>query len=69
MKRINKDDDEEDEDGLDEDLEGFVEKGPIAGDAEEIAAGDAAARALFAAQQDEDEKQRTKETLQAVLFG
>ena len=56
MKRINKDDDEEDEDGLDEDLEGFVEKGPIAGDAEEIAAGDAAARALFAAQQDEDEK-------------
>lgn len=39
VKRIDKNDVEENEEGLDEDLEGFVEKGDLAGDAEEIAAG------------------------------
>lgn len=48
MKRIDKDDVEEDEDGLDDSLDGFVEHGP-AGDDEEIEAGNQAARDLFLA--------------------
>lgn len=49
IKKINKDDYEEDEEGLDDDLDGFVDNNAPAGDAEEIAAGDAAARDLFMA--------------------
>lgn len=39
VKRIDKNDEEENEDGLDSDLEGFVDKGQLAGDDEEIEAG------------------------------
>ena len=56
VKAIDKDDEEEDEEGLDADLEGFVDRGPLAGDAEEIAAGNEAARALYAAQLEQDER-------------
>lgn len=48
MKRINKEDFEEDEEGLDDSLDGFVEHGPV-GDDEEIAAGNEAARDLYLA--------------------
>ena len=48
MKRINKNESEEDEEGLDDDLDGFVEHGPE-GDDEEIAAGNEAARDLYLA--------------------
>ena len=54
VKRIDKDDVEEDENGLDDSLDGFVEHGP-AGDDEEIAAGDEAARDLFLARQAEQD--------------
>lgn len=40
IKKINKDDFEEDEEGLDDDLDGFVDNEAPAGDAEEIEAGD-----------------------------
>ena len=49
VKKINMDDEEEDENGLDDSLDGFVDHDAPAGDAEEIAAGDQAARDLFMA--------------------
>ena len=49
VKRINRDDYEEDENGLDDSLDGFVDHNEPAGDQEEIKAGDEAARDLFMA--------------------
>ena len=40
VKNIDKNDEEEDENGLDDSLDGFVDHEAPAGDAEEIAAGD-----------------------------
>ena len=49
VKRINKDDFEENESGLDDSLDGFVDHGGPAGDEQEIEAADDAARDLFMA--------------------
>ena len=46
-KSIDMDDIEENEEGLDSDLEGFVDKGALDGDDVEIAAGNDAAREAF----------------------
>ena len=65
-KRINKNDAEENEDGLDADLEGFVVKG---GDDEVI--GDAEDDMLKKFQEDltADDKARTRAIMQAAIFG
>ena len=56
-KSIDRNDIEErEDDDLDEDLEGFVDRGPLEGDDEEIEAGNEAAYAAFQAQVAEDEK-------------
>lgn len=49
VKRINKTDFEEDENGLDDSLDGFVDNEQPAGDDEEIEAANQAARDLFIA--------------------
>ena len=41
------DDDEEKDDGGDDDLEGFVDRAPLEGDAEEIEAGNEAAHEAY----------------------
>ena len=69
VKRINMDDLEEDEHGLDDSLDGFVDNEAPAGDAEEIKAADEAARDLFLAKQAEDERIAMKQTLGAVFYG
>ena len=69
VKKINREDYEEDENGLDDSLDGFVDHEAPAGDAEEIAAGDEAARDLFMAKQAEDERAAIKQTLGAVFYG
>ena len=46
-KRIDMDDEEENEEGLDAELEGFVDREPLQGDAEEIEAGNEAAHDAF----------------------
>lgn len=53
-KKIKSDDDEEDESGLDSDLEGFVDNGPL-GDDEEIEEANAAARERHMQDLEEDE--------------
>lgn len=65
VKKINREDAEENEQGLDEDLEGFVTHEIPEGDAE----GEAAARDLFMANQAEDERAAIKQTLGAVFYG
>lgn len=56
-KSIDRNDIEEREDDeLDGDLDGFVDRGPLAGDAEEIEAGNEAAYEAFQKQLAEDEK-------------
>ena len=69
VKKINKDDAEEDENGLDDSLDGFVDNEAPAGDDEEIKAADQAARDLFLAKQAEDERVAMKQTLGAVFYG
>ena len=66
-KHINKKDIEEIEDGLDNDLDGFVVR---AGDDDEVIP-DAEANALSKFQQDmmDDDKQRTRDVMQAAIFG
>ena len=49
VKKIDRNDIEEDEHGLDDSLDGFVDNEAPAGDDEEIAAGEQAARDLFLA--------------------
>jgi len=49
VKKINKDDVEEDEEGLDDSLDGFVDHDVLAGDDQEIVAGNEAARELYLA--------------------
>lgn len=56
IKRINRDDIEEDENGLDDSLDGFVDNEMPAGDDEEIEAANQAARDLYLAKQAEDER-------------
>ena len=46
-KQINMNDEEENEDGQDEDLEGFVDRAPLEGDAEQIEAGNEAAHEAY----------------------
>lgn len=64
-KAINKNDAEEDEDGLDEDLKDFV----VEADENEI--GEAEHEALIRYQMDlqADEKEKTKQVMEAVVFG
>lgn len=64
-KAINKDDAEENEEGMDSDLEGFVAKG------DDVEIGDAEEGALDKFMQDmkEDDKKRTQIAMQAALFG
>ena len=64
-KAINKDDLEENEDGLDSDLDGFVAKG------DDVEIGDAPDGAMNKFLQDmkEDDKKRTQIAMQAALFG
>jgi hypothetical protein len=64
-KAINKDDLDENEDGMDSDLDGFVAKG------DDIEIGDAEEGALNKFMQDmhEDDKKRTHIAMQAALFG
>ena len=69
VKRIDKNDYEEDEEGLDSDLEGFVDNDAPAGDAEEIAEADARARELYNAHVEEDEKKETRDTMRALFYG
>ena len=69
VKKIDKEDIEEDEYGLDDSLDGFVDHNEPAGDDEEIKAGEEAARELFMAKQAEDERNEMKATLGAVFYG
>lgn len=69
VKRINADDFEEDEAGLDDSLDGFVDHEAPAGDDQEIEAGNDAARDLFMAKQAEDERALIKQTMGAVFYG
>lgn len=69
IKRINKTDFEEDENGLDDSLDGFVDNEQPAGDDEEIEAANQAARDLFIARQAEDERDAIQKTLGAVFYG
>ena len=65
VKAINRDDAEENEAGLDGDLEGFVtNEAPVANKE-----GEAAARDFFMAKQAEDERAAIKQTLGAVFYG
>ena len=68
VKKINKDDLEEDENDDDDSLDSFVEHGP-AGDDEEIALGNQAARDLFLARQAEEEQQALSKTIGALFYG
>ena len=69
VKRINREDVEEDENGLDDSLDGFVDHEQLVGDDEEIQAADQAARDLFLAKQQDDERDAMKATLGAVFYG
>lgn len=70
VKHIDKDgDSEEDESGLDSDLEGFVEKGAIVGDQEEIQAGNQAALDLYHERLVADDQQAVKDAYNAVING
>ena len=62
-------DEEENEDGLDADLEGFVDRAPLEGDAEEILAGNDAAHEAYQKQMAEDEKAMNKQIMSAVFLG
>lgn len=64
-KVINKNDAEENEEGLDSDLDGFVEKG----DVELIPDAEEDAHAKFIRDLQEDDRQRTREVMQATVFG
>ena len=65
IKAINREDAEENEAGLDGDLEGFVTNEVPVGDDED----EAAARELFMVKQAEDERAAMKQTLGAVFYG
>ena len=65
IKAINRDDAEENEAGLDGDLEGFVTNEVPVGDDED----EAAARDLFMVKQAEDERAAMKKTMGAIFYG
>ena len=69
IKQINRGDLEEDENGMDDSLDGFVEHGALAGDNEEIEEGNEAARALYMERCAEDERNAIKDTMGAVFYG
>jgi len=62
-------DEEENEDGQDDDLDGFVDKAPLEGDAEEIEAGNEAAHEAYQRQMAEDEKAQSKQIMSAIFLG
>lgn len=65
-KQINKNDDEENEDGLDADLEGFVVH---EGDEAEVGDANEDLQAKFQADMDELDRMEIQKTMQAVIFG
>ena len=69
VKKINKNDVEEDEEGLDDSLDGFVDNEQPAADDQEIDAAEKAARDLYLARAAEDEREALKKTMGAVFYG
>lgn len=67
-KRIKSDDDEENESGLDSDLDGFVDNGPL-GDDEEIEEANAAARERHLQDVEDDEDRALNAIVNQVILG
>ena len=67
-RKINRDSEEEDEDGMDSDLEGLVDDAPL-GDDEEIEAANQAMYERHRQQADEDDERQEEQIIKELIFG